>query len=153
MSLRVGCSGWSYGHWRGVLYPESGSTARWLELYAREFDTVEVNASFYRLPRRETVARWAEIAPDGFVFAVKASRYLPHVKRLRELADGVALLGERIEPLAEKGKLGPVLWQLPGTFTRDDERLASALEELAPGRHAFEFRHASWFSEDVYALL
>ena len=99
------------------------------------------------------MARWAERTPDDFCFAVKASRYLTHVKRLRDLRGGVALLGERIEPLAEAGKLGPVLWQLPARFKRDDERLASALRELPPGRHAFEFRDSGWFAEDVYALL
>ena len=151
--MRVGCSGWSYEHWRGALYPASGSTERWLELYARSFDTVEVNASFYRLPLRETVTRWASATPDEFCFAVKASRYLTHVKRLREMRDGVALLGERIEPLAEAGKLGPVLWQLPARFHRDDDRLAAALQELPPGRHAFEFRDPSWFDDAVFALL
>jgi uncharacterized protein YecE (DUF72 family) len=153
MSIRIGCSGWSYGHWRGVVYPERGSTASWLEQYAGLFDTVEVNATFYRLPRRETVARWAERTPQGFLFAVKASRYLTHVKRLRELPAGIALLSERIEPLVAAGKLGPMLWQLPPTFGRDDERLASALRELPPGRHALEVRHESWLAEDVYALL
>jgi uncharacterized protein YecE (DUF72 family) len=151
--VRIGCSGWVYDHWRGRVYPDRLPQRRWLEHYASLFDTVEVNATFYRLPRLETVARWAEVAPDGFVFSVKASRYLTHVRRLQELAGGVALLGERIAPLAEAGKLGPILWQLPATFTRDDDRLASALGELPPGRHAFEFRHASWFAEDVYALL
>jgi len=152
-SVRIGCSGWSYGHWKGVLYPETGSTSRWLGLYAEAFDTVEVNASFYRLPTRKTVARWATVTPDDFCFAVKASRYLTHVKRLRELAGGVALLRERIEPLASSKKLGPILWQLPPHFQRDEERLAAALPELGPGRHAFEFRHSSWYRPEVYALL
>lgn len=152
-AVRVGCSGWSYQHWRGVLYPESGSTVGWLGLYAEAFDTVEINASFYRLPTRKAVSRWAEATPDDFCFAVKASRYLTHVKRLQDVAEGVALLSERIAPLVESSKLGPLLWQLPARFPRDDERLSSALRELPPGRHAFEFRHASWFVEDVYALL
>jgi len=151
--IRVGCSGWSYPHWRGVLYPASGSTAGWLRTYAESFDTVEINATFYRLPRQEVVARWAASTPEAFCFSVKASRYLTHVKRLREAGDGVALLDERIAPFRAAGKLGPVLWQLPAGFRRDDERLASALSALSPGRHAFEFRHASWFDDDVYALL
>jgi uncharacterized protein YecE (DUF72 family) len=150
---RIGCSGWSYTHWKGLLYPESGSSSRWLELYAESFDTVEVNASFYRLPARKTVARWASATPDEFCFAVKASRYLTHVKRLRDVRDGVARLADRIEPLEQSGKLGPVLWQLPAQFHRDDDRLASALQELFHGRHAFEFRHESWFVPEVYALL
>jgi uncharacterized protein YecE (DUF72 family) len=112
-----------------------------------------VNATFYRLPARPTVARWARATPEGFCFAVKASRYLTHVRRLRELPDGIRRLEERIEPLASSGKLGPVLWQLPATFHRDDARLASALAVLPAGRHAFEFRHASWFVDEVYELL
>ena len=151
--IRVGCSGWSYEHWRGVLYPESGSSARWLALYAQVFDTVELNASFYRLPRTETVARWAAGTPSGFCFAVKGSRYLTHVKRLREAEASVALLEERIAPLRRARKLGAFLWQLPPTFRRDDARLQSALDALPPGRHAFEFRNASWFDDAIYSLL
>jgi uncharacterized protein YecE (DUF72 family) len=117
------------------------------------FDTVEVNNTFYRLPNRSAVAGWAEQTPPGFVFAVKASRYLTHVKRLTDMKIGVARFYERIEPLIEAGKLGPVLWQLPGNFRRDDERLGSALAELPSGRHCFEFRHESWFVPEVYDLL
>ena len=152
-SVRVGCSGWNYRHWREVFYPPGLPASRWLEHYASRFDTVEVNATFYRLPTREAVARWAEQTPAEFLFAVKASRFLTHVKRLTDMAEGVARFCERIQPLAEAGKLGPVLWQLPETFHRADERLASALGRLPPGRHCFEFRHPSWFAEDVYALL
>jgi uncharacterized protein YecE (DUF72 family) len=150
---RIGCSGWNYAHWRGRLYPERLPEARWLEHYAQSFDTVEVNASFYRLPTRKSAERWAEATPPGFVFAVKASRYLTHVKRLREVGKGVALLYERIEPLDGADKLGPLLWQLPENFHRDDDRLAGALDELPRGRHAFEFRHASWFEPKVEELL
>ena len=101
----------------------------------------------------EAVARWVRSTPESFCFAVKASRYLTHVKRLREMPAGVALLDDRIAPLRAARKLGPVLWQLPAQFRRDDERLASALSALSSGRHAFEFRHTSWFHDDVYALL
>jgi uncharacterized protein YecE (DUF72 family) len=151
--IRIGCSGWSYEHWRGPVYPAGEPQARWLELYAESFDTVEVNASFYRLPTRKAVAHWASATPPGFCFAVKASRYLTHVKRLRDLPPGIERFYERIEPLGEARKLGPVLWQLPPRFERDDERLAAALESLPTGRHAFEFRDDTWFAEDVYALL
>ena len=153
MAVRIGCSGWSYRHWRGVLYPRTGSTSRWLELYASEFDTVEVNATFYRLPTEQAVARWVETVPASFSFAVKVSRYLTHVRRLRGVEQGLTLLGERIAPMRVAGALGPLLWQLPARFMRDDERLASALALLREGRHAFEFRHPSWFHDDVYALL
>jgi uncharacterized protein YecE (DUF72 family) len=125
----------------------------WLEHYATLFETVEVNNTFYRLPARSAVAGWVERTPADFVLTVKASRYLTHIKRLSDLAGGVARFYDSIEPLVESGKLGPVLWQLPGSFHRNDERLASALERLPPGRHCFEFRHPSWFVPEVYGLL
>jgi uncharacterized protein YecE (DUF72 family) len=99
------------------------------------------------------VARWVEQTPPDFVFACKASRYLTHMKRLTDLDRGVSRFYERIEPLVSAGKLGPVVWQLPDSFKRDDERLAHALEGLPPGRHCFELRNPSWYAEDVYALL
>ena len=151
--IRIGCSGWSYAHWQNGVYPPGLREERWLEYYAGRFDTVEINATFYRLPKRSTVARWASVTPPDFYFAVKASRYLTHVRRLQDLADGVARLAERLEPLVASTKLGPTLWQLPPTFRRNDERLASALSELPHGRHAFEFRHPSWFVDAVYSLL
>jgi uncharacterized protein YecE (DUF72 family) len=151
--VRIGCSGWNYPHWRGTFYEKGLPERRWLERYAEHFDTVEVNATFYRLPTRKAVQAWAEATPPGFAFALKASRYLTHIKRLRELPDGIARLYERIEPVVERGCLGCILWQLPETFHRDDERLAGALEALPDGRHAFEFRHPSWFCDEVYALL
>jgi uncharacterized protein YecE (DUF72 family) len=151
--IRIGCSGWSYEHWRGIFYPQSGSSSRWLELYAQDFDTVEINATFYRLPQVKTVERWASIAPEDFLFAVKASRYLTHVRRLRDIAEGVKRMDACIEPLRRASKLGPILWQLPPHFPRDDHVLESALEALSPGRHAFEFRDPTWFSDDVYEIL
>ena len=120
---------------------------------ARAFETVEVNNTFYRLPTVAAVRGWVEQAPEGFVFAVKSSRYLTHIKRLTDMDRGVARLLERLEPLTASPKMGPMLWQLPGNFRRDDERLAFALEHLPPGRHAFEFRHESWFADDVLAAL
>lgn len=149
----MGCSGWNYQHWRERVYPKGLPPRRWLEHYATLFDTVEVNATFYRLPTRKAVAAWVEQTPPDFLFAVKASRYLTHMKRLTDLDSGVELFYERIEPLVASPKLGPVLWQLPQNFHRNDERLASALDRLPPGRHCFEFRHESWFADEVYALL
>jgi len=151
--IRIGCSGWNYRHFREVVYPKGLPASRWLEHYATIFDTVEVNATFYRLPRRDSVARWVEQTPSDFLFAVKASRYLTHVKRLTDLGPGLERFYERIEPLVESPKLGPVLWQLPATFQRDDDRLEAALDRLPAGRHAFEFRHESWFADGVYGLL
>jgi uncharacterized protein YecE (DUF72 family) len=151
--VRIGCSGWNYDDWRGRLYPEGLGKARWLHRYAEVFDTVEVNSTFYRLASRDAVARWVEDTPADFLFAAKASRYLTHIRRLRDIEEGIDRYYERIEPLVRSGKLGPIVWQLPPNFRRDDERLAAALAELPSGRHCFEFRHQSWFAEDVYALL
>ena len=151
--VRIGCSGWSYDDWRGGLYPEGLPKRRWLERYAEVFDTVEVNATFYRLPKEKTVDQWTEQVPGDFRFAIKASRYLTHVKRLHDIPDAVARFWEPLEPLRRRHRLGPVLWQLPASFHRDDDVLAAALDELPPARHCFEFRDPSWFAEPVRALL
>jgi uncharacterized protein YecE (DUF72 family) len=149
----MGCSGWNYADWRGVLYPPGCPQRKWLARYAEVFDTVEVNTTFYRLPSLDAVRGWVRQTPPGFTFAVKSSRYLTHIKRLTDMERGVERLLERLEPLTATPKMGPMLWQLPGNFRRDDERLAFALERLPPGRHAFEFRHESWFAEEVLAAL
>ncbi len=146
--VRIGCSGWSYSDWKGGLYQDVPASA-WLERYAEVFDTVEVNATFYRLPKRETVAGWVEQTPDAFIFAIKGSRYLTHIRRLRNIEEGVARFWEPLEPLREADRLGPVLWQLPANFPRDDGILEAALAALPPARHCFEFRHPSWFAEGV----
>ena len=151
--VHVGCSGWNYAAWRELFYPKGLPTNRWLEHYAKHFRTVEVNSTFYRLPKRDAVARWGTQVPDDFIFTIKASRYLTHIKRLTDMDQGVARFYERIEPLTHSRKFGPVLWQLPPNMKRDDERLAGALAALPPGRHCFEFREPSWFADDVYALL
>ena len=151
--VRIGCSGWNYDDWRGRLYPERAPRRRWLELYAERFDTVEVNTTFYRLPARDAVAAWVSQTPDSFLFAVKASRYLTHIKRLGDLDEGIRRFYERIEPLQEAGRLGPVLWQLPANFHRDDERLQRWLEALPDGMHTIEFRHPSWFVPAVMEAL
>ena len=152
MKVRIGCSGWNYDSWKQPVY-RGAPARRWLELYAERFDTVEVNATFYRLPTTKAVAAWVEQTPPGFAFSVKASRYLTHVKRLRDLAGGLERFYACIEPLVHSPKLGPVLWQLPESFHRDDDRLGQALARLPAGKHCFEFRHPSWFAKDVYALL
>ena len=152
--IRIGCSGWNYQHWRkGVFYPPRLPPRRWLDFYAQRFNTVEVNSTFYRLPRETAVENWVRESPPGFVFSVKMSRYATHIKRLRDLGPSIALFYERIRPLLGSPKLGPVLWQLPPDFRRDDGRLAGALAQLPLGRHCFEFRHESWFVEPVYELL
>ena len=152
--VRIGCSGWNYKDWRERVYPKGCPASRWLEHYATLFDTVEVNSTFYRLASQKAVAHWIEQTPPHFVFALKASRYLTHIKRLGDLDQGIARYYERIEPLTKTPeKLGPIVWQLPPNFQRDEERLESALSALPEGRHCFEFRHKSWFTDDVYALL
>jgi uncharacterized protein YecE (DUF72 family) len=150
---RIGCSGWAYDDWRGRFYRAGEPRRRWLELYAERFDTVEVNNTFYRLPKVEAVRSWAEQTPAGFCFAVKASRYLTHIRRLTDTAEGMKRFYERIEPLQSSGKLGPLLWQLPENFHRDDERLEGWLNALPAGRHTIEFRHASWFAAPVLRAL
>jgi uncharacterized protein YecE (DUF72 family) len=154
-TIRVGCSGWNYAHWRnGVFYPPRCAARNWLRYYARFFDTVEINTTFYRLPRAAAVARWVEESPPGFTFAVKVSRYVTHVKRLLDVPQHLPLLYERIDALLRSPKMGPLLWQLPPTFKVDLDRLAGALEHLHDGqRHAFEFRHPSWFVEETYEAL
>jgi uncharacterized protein YecE (DUF72 family) len=151
--IRVGCSGWNYPHWRERVYPKGLPQRRWLEHYATLFDTVEVNNTFYRLPRIEAVHGWVEQSPLGFLFAVKMSRYITHIRRLGGLETGIPLFFDRIAPLVASPKLGPVLWQLPPTFKRNDDRLAAALAALPAGRHAFEFRHPTWYAAQVYELL
>jgi uncharacterized protein YecE (DUF72 family) len=155
-TIRIGCSGWVYRDWRGVLYPEGLPQRRWLERYAEVFDTVEVNATFYRLAKPATVERWIAETPDDFAFTVKASQYLTHFARLRDLERGVQRFYDGIAPLAASPKLACVLWQLPERFPRDDARLAAALDAvtaLPPGRHAWEFRHPTWFAPDVLEAL
>jgi uncharacterized protein YecE (DUF72 family) len=151
--VHIGCSGWNYDDWRERFYPPGLPPKRWLEHYATAFETVEINATFYRLPTRSAVEGWMERSPEGFVFALKASRYLTHIKRLTQMKEGVALYYERIEPLLGSPKLGPIVWQLPPNFQRDDERLEGALAALPAGKHCFEFRHESWFVPEVYELL
>jgi uncharacterized protein YecE (DUF72 family) len=151
--VRVGCSGWQYRDWRGGLYPTGLPQRRWLERYAEVFDTVEVNSTFYRLAKPAAVARWVEQTPAGFTFAAKASRYLIHMRKLRDIDEGVRRFYAGIAPLADAGRLGPVLWQLPEWFAKDLPRLQEACGRLPAGRHCWEFRHPSWFDDDVYAVL
>lgn len=154
--LRIGCSGWVYRDWRGVLYPPGLAQRNWLARYAEVFDTVEVNSTFYRLARPAAVERWVESTPAGFAFTVKASRYLTHSTRLARAADrdrGISRFYAGIAPLVESQKLAAVLWQFPARLERDDDFLAKALDGLPSGRHGFEFRHPSWFADQILALL
>lgn len=151
--VRIGCSGWNYDDWPGRFYGDRTPKRRWLAEYAERFDTVEVNATFYRLASRPAVESWVADTPDAFVFAVKASRYLTHVRRLQDLDRGFKRFYAPLAPMIEAGKLGPVLWQLPETFHRDDDRLARWLDALPDGMHTIEFRHESWFAPAVIDAL
>ena len=150
--LRIGTSGWHYRDWRGAFYPKDLATDGWLRYYARRFDTVEINNSFYRLPDTAQFAEWQQQTPDDFVFSVKASRFLTHYKRLRAPEEPVARLLDHASGLG--AKLGPVLLQLPPNLPCDVPRLAAVLDEFAGrARVACEFRHASWFCDEVYGTL
>ena len=150
--VRIGTSGWHYTHWRGVFYPDDLPTRAWLAYYARHFDTVEINNTFYQLPEPGTFSTWAEIAPPNFLFAVKGSRYITHMKKLRDCGEPLERFLERSRLLGEH--LGPILWQLPPRWHCNPDRLASFLRLLPTDlRHAFEFRDPSWFTDDIYALL
>jgi uncharacterized protein YecE (DUF72 family) len=149
----IGTSGYVYPHWRrGVFYPKGIRQRDELNWYAGRFHTVELNNPFYRLPARESFERWRDAVPEGFVFAVKASRYITHVRRLRDTEESVALLLQRATRLGPR--LGPVLFQLPPYFQADLATLRRFIESLPPDhRWVIEFRHPSWHQREVYQVL
>jgi uncharacterized protein YecE (DUF72 family) len=150
--LYVGTSGWHYPHWQGPFYPENLPGKDWLAYYAGRLSTVEINNSFYRLPAAATFRDWQAGTPPGFLFAVKASRYITHMKKLKDPEEPLATFLERADGLGDK--LGPILFQLPPNWRLNLDRLRSFLEALPGGyRFAFEFRDPSWFDEQVYELL
>ena len=150
--VRIGTSGWSYPHWRGSFYPAGLPQKRWFEYYASQFDTAEINASFYRLPSQGVAAAWREAAPDGFVFSWKASQYITHSKKLR---DAAAPLERVYAPMIGMGaKLGPALFQLPPQLKLNLPRLEAFLPLLPTGRrHTIEFRDPSWYVDPVFEVL
>jgi uncharacterized protein YecE (DUF72 family) len=148
----VGCSGWHYEHWRGLYYPGKLPKPKWLQFYARRFGTVELNNSFYRLPSEKAFTTWRESTPAGFVFAVKVSRFITHIRRLRNLDAAVETFLSRARVLG--GKLGPLLYQLPPNMKRNDELLRNFLSSLPTEyKHLIEFRHESWIDDGVYDIL
>jgi uncharacterized protein YecE (DUF72 family) len=152
--IYAGTSGWAYGSWRPGFYPAKMGAARFLNHYAGRLNSVEVNYTFGRRVSVELLQRWAEAVPAHFRFAVKAHRRITHSKRLRDAAAATEEFLASLEPLRKAKRLGPVLFQLPGNFKCDVGRLREFLAGLPPWvRAAFEFRHESWFSEDVYATL
>jgi len=153
MRIWTGTSGFSYKEWKGNFYPEDLPAARMLEHYAQRLDAVEINNTFYRLPRTEMLAKWKAQVPDDFAFVLKASRRITHMKRLKEADEPLGYLAKAAtEGLGDR--LGPVLFQLPPYLKKDVERLRDFLAIVPAGlRAAFEFRHESWFGDDVYAAL
>jgi uncharacterized protein YecE (DUF72 family) len=148
----IGTSGWQYRHWKGAFYPDKLPQRQWLGYYCTRFPVVEVNNSFYRLPDESSIDRWRGESPAGFVFVLKASRYITHIRRLRAAAESVALLWTRATRLKEK--LGPILFQLPPNFRADQALLADFLAVLPnEARAAFEFRDDSWRREAILELL
>ena len=149
---RIGCSGWQYKHWRGTFYPADLPQSRWFEHYASIFDTVEINNSFYRLPERGTFASWAARAPMRFEFAVKASRFLTHMKKLKDPEEPIDRLFSRMRGLGRR--LGPVLYQLPPGWKADIERFRDFLQALPrSARHVVEFREPSWYGREIRELM
>ena len=150
--IYVGTSGWFYDHWRGHLYPDDLDKSDFFPYYAERYSTVEINATFYRVPAPKTVQRWLQKAPPDFLFAVKGSRLVTHVKRLKDPREPLRFFFERMQPMRQK--IAAVLWQLPPTLQRDDGRLAAFLQMLPQGyRHAVEFRHQSWLEAPVFDIL
>jgi uncharacterized protein YecE (DUF72 family) len=148
----VGTSGWHYDHWRYLFYPDKLPKAKWLEFYASHFTTVELNNSFYRLPSEEAFTAWRNSSPANFTFAVKVSRFITHIKRLKNIEQPVGTFLDRAKIL--KQKLGPLLYQLPPNMHRNDDRLESFLSILPRGlKHVLEFRHESWLDDGVFEIL
>ncbi len=151
--LRIGCSGFLYDHWKGAFYPEDLARNQWLAYYCKHFSTVELNVTFYGLPERETFAKWHMTTPEDFLFALKGSRFITHVKKLKDCAEPIEAFFSRASLLKEK--LSVILWQLPPSFSFDLERFREFLELLNPFcmRNAFEFRNKTWINKKVFTLL
>lgn len=152
VTIRIGTSGWTYPHWQEVFYPPGWRASQWLEYYAREFDTVELNATFYRLPKPKTFENWRKRTPDTFLWSLKASKYITHTKRLRETQEPLERLYTTSAGLGDK--LGVILFQLPPSLEFEEKAFKEFCGFLKPNRrHALEVRHASWISDRLFALL
>lgn len=148
----IGTSGWHYDHWRKVFYPEGLPKSKWLEFYSGFFSSVELNSTFYRLASENAFANWKDSSPPGFVFSVKVSRFITHVKRLKNIVEPISNFMTRVQLLG--GKLGPLLYQLPPDMKRDDQSLEDFVKILPKNAcHVFEFRDKSWFDVAIFDLL
>jgi uncharacterized protein YecE (DUF72 family) len=150
--IHIGTSGWHYDHWRGTFYPEHLAKTDFLSSYQQHFHTVEINNSFYRLPSENTLSNWRESVPPGFIFAVKGSRYLTHMKKLKDPEPSIKLFFDRVQVLQDR--LGPIIFQLPPHWHFNAGRLRAFLAALPGGyRYAMEFRDPSWLNQEAYRLL
>jgi len=151
-NIHIGTSGWHYDSWVGAFYPEGLPKSDFLAYYSRHFHTVEINNSFYQLPKSETLTAWRKAVPKGFLFAVKASRYITHMKKLKDAKEALTSLLKRVDALGDK--LGPILFQLPPRWRFNPERFYDFLEILPTNyRYAFEFRDTSWMDPAAYEAL
>jgi uncharacterized protein YecE (DUF72 family) len=149
---RIGTSGWGYPHWKRIFYPSDVARSKWLDFYGNHFDTVEVNATFYRLPGAKTFHEWYRRTPENFLWSVKASKYLTHTKRLKDPEEPLSRLYEAAQGLKEK--LGPILFQLPPSLSFDRDLFISFCESLGrSNRHVLEIRHKSWIHHSVFEIL
>lgn len=150
--INIGTSGWVYKHWRGRFYPDNLAEKDYLNYYSKRFSTVEVNNSFYHLLSEKAVKNWVKSVPEDFVFVVKASRYITHMKRLKDPESSTLKFFESIKPF--ENKLGPILFQLPPKFAFNKERFEAFIQSLPKNyRYAFEFRDKSWFNDETYDVL
>ncbi len=150
--IHIGTSGWHYDHWKGAFYPDSLPRTNYLEYYAENFDTLEINNSFYQMPQEKTLLQWRNLVNDQFIFSIKASRYITHIKKLKDGKQIIPPFLKKVEALGNR--LGPVLFQLPPQWRYNLERLNSFLKALSPNfRYAFEFRDSSWFNPRTYDAL
>ncbi|MDT0675288.1 DUF72 domain-containing protein [Autumnicola musiva] len=152
MKVFIGCSGWNYKEWRGKFYPEKLAQKNWLEFYAEKFNTAEVNNTFYRFPKYTTLEKWKKTAPKSFNFTLKGSRYITQMKKLKDVEEPVKNFEEVADVM--KTKLSCLLWQLPPNLHRNDEKLIKFCKTLkTSNKNVIEFRHESWFDEEVYEIL
>jgi uncharacterized protein YecE (DUF72 family) len=150
--LRVGCAGWFYWHWKGIVYPTDIPTKEWFQFYAQQLDTVEINATFYRWPRKSTVKSWDKVAPEQFVYSIKVNQDITHRKRFQGTKRLIKKFYDTIAPL--QNKLGCVLFQLPPSFKYSEAKLEAILTQLDPNfTNVIEFRHESWWTDAVWKVL
>lgn len=150
--ILVGTSGWSYDHWKEIFYPKEVKTKDWLNYYAQIFPTVEINSTFYHTPLPSTIEKWNAQVPTNFIFSIKANQYITHRKRLHDCEESLLFFYKNIQNL--KKKVGPLLIQLPPSFRLNKERLVEFIKIMDKKYlHTFEFRHASWFVDDIYELM